>query len=473
METKNAKSISQFQLGDVISKSERSTLYRSLDTHTGRVVAVKQIKKDIYLSQQFAKREFELLQTLSHPNLVSLFGYKELNDYIYLIFEFVEGGSLLEATKKFGPLSEQLLTIYTLQILKGLEFLHLNQIVHRDVRGANVMLTKQGSCKLIEFGCCANAIANRRFSLLVAPCWSAPEIISGEPAGTPADIWALGCTIIELYTGKPPFDDISSLELIQKKMISESHPLIPSNCSNDLTTFLISYCFARPAHLRPSATTCLGAAWLRHSLLAEFNNSGLKRPNKPNRPAPKRNNQINKQNIDTTVNDSLKIQNFMSMPELNKYVGDGNIIDKNINKNNSTINLNDIKKPSKFQLVDSPKSSSVRTTTSTTIENFDTKKTTSNWLGKQRNKSIKTDNSNDEITRKTRIGSFTNEKEESLLLENNLKSALTHLETKRRELQSQLSLVSCFAKTLTPKLISSQFMTEEIKNLLDFLTQFE
>jgi len=124
---------------------------------------------------------------------------------LHIVLEFMEGGSLAGIVKK-GPLREHLVKVYIRQVLLGLDYLHQMGVVHRDIKGANILLTKEGIVKLADFGVAIRLNEDHRsFSLAGTPYWMAPEIIESKgEISTSCDIWSLGCTVIELLTGNPP-----------------------------------------------------------------------------------------------------------------------------------------------------------------------------------------------------------------------------------------------------------------------------
>lgn len=109
---------------------------------------------------------------------------------------------------RFGQLDEKTISHYTRQIVKGLDYLHSNAIVHRDIKGANIMVTSRGIIKMIDFGCAkkyCQEMSGEMHSVRGTPYWMAPEVICGQGYGRKSDIWSLGCTVHEMGTTKPPW----------------------------------------------------------------------------------------------------------------------------------------------------------------------------------------------------------------------------------------------------------------------------
>jgi serine/threonine protein kinase len=125
---------------------------------------------------------------------------------------YAENGSLGQTLKAFGKLNEKLVASYVVKILEGLDYLHRSDVVHCDLKAANILTTKTGNVKLTDFGVSLNLRAMEREIKDVAgtPNWMAPEVIELKGASTKSDIWSLGCTVIELLTGRPPYGDIAN-----------------------------------------------------------------------------------------------------------------------------------------------------------------------------------------------------------------------------------------------------------------------
>ena len=128
---------------------------------------------------------------------------------------YAENGSLGQTLKAFGKLNERLVAGYVAKILEGLHYLHQSDVVHCDLKAANILTTKNGNVKLSDFGVSLNLramVPMERESKDVAgtPNWMAPEIIELKGASAKSDIWSLGCTVIELLTGRPPYAEIAN-----------------------------------------------------------------------------------------------------------------------------------------------------------------------------------------------------------------------------------------------------------------------
>lgn len=207
--------------------------------------------------------EVALMKRLKHPNIVSYLGTERTEDGVLNIFmEFVPGGSIYSLLRTFGSFSEKVIRVYSRQILLGLEYLHRHQIMHRDIKGANILVDNAGVVKLADFG------ASKRLAEMVTmeggnrsikgtPYWMAPEVIKQTGHGRQADIWSVGCTILEMATGKPPWSEFGSqMSALFHIASSKGPPPIPESLSHEAHDFLL-LCFNRVPKDRPNATRLL------------------------------------------------------------------------------------------------------------------------------------------------------------------------------------------------------------------------
>ena len=226
-------------------------------------MAIKQI--DLYsISNEnisSIEGEINLLKNLDHPNIVKYIECIRTKSHINLILEYVENGSLHSMVKQSGKMGEHLVFIFVKQILEGMAYLHNQGIIHRDIKGANLLLTKNGIVKLADFGYSILNDKNKVNSIVGTACFMAPEVIEQKGNISPkCDIWSLGCTIIQLLTTKPPYYEFEPMAAMFR-IVTDDCPPIPNGISNFLKDFLLK-CFTKEPSKRPSAKELLLHPWI-------------------------------------------------------------------------------------------------------------------------------------------------------------------------------------------------------------------
>ncbi len=203
---------SRYELGVMIGRGGMGDVYRGLDTHTGQLVAIKLLHDDIvtenpYLVDRF-KREGEALRQLNHPSIVQILDTVEDGNRHYLIMEYVGGGSLRTLLDKQGRLPvDQLLNI-ALDLADALARAHRMNIIHRDIKPDNVLLTETGEPRLTDFGVAHLGDRTRLTqtgSVIGTYAYLSPEACNGLPLDERADIWSFGVMLYEALAGQPPF----------------------------------------------------------------------------------------------------------------------------------------------------------------------------------------------------------------------------------------------------------------------------
>lgn len=250
------------QLGECLGKGASGSVYRALNWSTGETVAIKQVnlanlKKE---EQNVIMQEIDLLKNLNHPNIVKYHGFVNSPEALYIILEYCENGSLHSICKNFGKFPENLVSLYTAQVLQGLLFLHDQGVIHRDIKGANILTTKDGMVKLADFGVATKQQGLSDGSVVGTPYWMAPEVIELSGASTASDIWSLGCTVIELLDGKPPYHKFAPMPALFR-IVNDDHPPLPEGVSPLARDFLMQ-CFQKDPNLRVSAKKLLRHPWI-------------------------------------------------------------------------------------------------------------------------------------------------------------------------------------------------------------------
>jgi mitogen-activated protein kinase kinase kinase len=272
--------------GALIGQGSFGCVYLALHAVTGELLAVKQVetpspgaansqidnrKKSMI---EALKREIGLLRELKHPNIVQYLGCSSSTEYLNIFLEYVPGGSVQTMLNSYGALPEPLVRSFVRQILTGLSYLHNMDIIHRDIKGANILVDNKGTIKISDFGISkkieasnilngTGGAANNRHrpSLQGSVFWMAPEVVKQTSYTRKADIWSLGCLVVEMMTGSHPFPDCSQLQAIFKIGGGKATPTVPDSASDDAKAFL-SQTFELDHNLRPSADQLMTSAFL-------------------------------------------------------------------------------------------------------------------------------------------------------------------------------------------------------------------
>jgi len=272
---------SKYVLGEELGRGASGRVYRALNQGGGgsHFVAIKEIPL-VGMSVAAARAvesEVELLRNLSHPQIIRFYETIRTEHHLYLVLEYVENGSLASILKTFGRLPEHMLIVYMRQVLAGLEWLHAQGVCHRDIKGANLLITQDGQVKLADFGVASRVvdaaeqagapIDGRGEGPVGTPYWMAPEIIQMEPFTTASDIWSLGCTVLELLTGEPPYFELRPVNALYR-IVHNTDPPIPETVRTGsplLNDFLLR-CFDRDPKTRASASALRQHEWLQQEV---------------------------------------------------------------------------------------------------------------------------------------------------------------------------------------------------------------
>ncbi|XP_053715633.1 mitogen-activated protein kinase kinase kinase 22 isoform X4 [Synchiropus splendidus] len=236
--------------GKLLGRGAFGEVYLCYDADTGRELAAKQVPFDPEC-QETSKEvnalecEIQLLKNLRHDRIVQYYGcLRDMEKRKLSIFvEFMPGGSIKDQLKAYGALTEKVTRRYTRQILQGVSYLHSNMIVHRDIKGANILRDSSGNVKLGDFGAskriqtiCMSGTGMK--SVTGTPYWMSPEVINGEGYGRKADVWSVACTVVEMLTQKPPWAEYEAMAAIFKIATQPTKPLLPDGVSDACRDFL-------------------------------------------------------------------------------------------------------------------------------------------------------------------------------------------------------------------------------------------
>ncbi|KAI9348024.1 kinase-like domain-containing protein [Obelidium mucronatum] len=263
--------------GDMIGKGSFGSVFYGVNVVTKEVMAVKQI--DVIPISRFRNKqeagknrekmidclrsEILLLNELNHENVVRYLGFDIENTLVSVFLEYVGGGSIASMIAKFGKFDEPITQSLLHQIINGLEYLHDRCIIHRDIKGANILVTMEGSVKISDFGISKKNELNRAYQInskmefVGSVFWMAPEMSGGGSASflgysAKIDVWAVGCVALEMLSGKHPWSGKGHMQAMWE-LRNGNAPPVPDGLSREAMVFL-AHCFKMDPEERPTAS---------------------------------------------------------------------------------------------------------------------------------------------------------------------------------------------------------------------------
>eukprot|EP00029_Vermamoeba_vermiformis_P009621 TRINITY_DN4862_c0_g1_i5.p1 TRINITY_DN4862_c0_g1~~TRINITY_DN4862_c0_g1_i5.p1 ORF type:complete len:382 (-),score=10.79 TRINITY_DN4862_c0_g1_i5:50-1195(-) len=232
-------------------------------------IAVKRIPHVTSKQQRKNFQEMRFLQYAKHPNIIKYLRSYLVGDEIWLMTEYMQGGTLTQAVAVHKFEEDQIAYICQ-QILFALDFLHDNQLMHRDLKSANIMLDfNDGSVKLIDFGLCSDVSQGEVVHMVGSPFWMPPEMIRRDPHGLPVDIWSLGVCLMELANGHPPNRKSSIKAMFVAVTDGYTEPFEdPKRFSNEFKDFM-SHCLQIVPAQRWTVKQLLAHPWLKRAASKE------------------------------------------------------------------------------------------------------------------------------------------------------------------------------------------------------------
>ncbi|KFO72430.1 Mitogen-activated protein kinase kinase kinase 1, partial [Cuculus canorus] len=254
--------------GQQIGLGAFSSCYQAQDVGTGTLMAVKQVTYVRNTSSEqeevveALREEIRMMSHLNHPNIIRMLGATCEKSNYNLFIEWMAGGSVAHLLSKYGAFKESVIINYTEQLLRGLSYLHENQIIHRDVKGANLLIDSTGHrLRIADFGAAARLASKGtgagefQGQLLGTIAFMAPEVLRGQQYGRSCDVWSVGCVVIEMACAKPPWNaekHSNHLALIFKIASATTAPAIPTHLSPGLKDVTLRCLELQPQDRPPS-----------------------------------------------------------------------------------------------------------------------------------------------------------------------------------------------------------------------------
>ncbi|CAB4316847.1 unnamed protein product [Prunus armeniaca] len=244
---------------DELGRGSYGTVWRVM-APGGCFFAAKEVSLSDRATEQL-EQEIAILSKFQHENIVQYYGTDKDESKIYIFLELVTQGSIYKLYSTLHGLGESLsdstVSKYTRQILQGLKYLHDHNVIHRDIKCANILVDANGSVKLADFGLAKITEGNNNHSCRGTPYWMAPEVVNttDQGYGIAADIWSLGCTVLEMLTGKFPYDKQERNSALFN-IFHGNPPEIPDSLPRHRRDF-IQKCLQVNPHDRPTAIELL------------------------------------------------------------------------------------------------------------------------------------------------------------------------------------------------------------------------
>src|SRR5579871_3686684 len=223
--------LDQYQLTEVIARSGMASIFKAIDTRDGQIVAIKvpymQFESDVVFYSRF-QREEEVGRRLDNPHIVKVLT-PEKKSRMYIAMEYVDGISLRAIMRDLRPMPVDKALDYSRQLCASLVYMHSQKVVHRDLKPENVLVTSDGTLKIMDFGIALDESARRLTwsglsSTIGTPDYMAPEQVSGRRGDVRTDVYAMGTILYEMLTGELPYDGSNVYAMMKAKTTEDPQP---------------------------------------------------------------------------------------------------------------------------------------------------------------------------------------------------------------------------------------------------------
>ncbi|KAJ3097447.1 hypothetical protein HDU97_004857 [Phlyctochytrium planicorne] len=266
-----------YELGTTIGYGSSAIVYIAKYKPLGKIVAIKVIDLDMFERNQIdeLRREIQIMSLSKHPNLLPVYGSFVNGSKLYIVTPFLSAGSCLDIMKTAYPngLEESAIATILKQGLQGMEYLHKNGLIHRDVKAGNLLVDDDGTVQLADFGVSSSLMETGerkgiRKTFVGTPCWMAPEVMEQSGYDYKADIWSFGITALELATGHAPFAKYPPLKVLMLTLQNDPPTLDREQTAHKYSKSfkdMIDSCLQKDPSKRPTAEKLLQHSFFKQA----------------------------------------------------------------------------------------------------------------------------------------------------------------------------------------------------------------